>query len=152
MAAIYTTYDDVDNEIQNLAECIPAGKTDEVWVTAQIENAQQEIDGRLGAFYTVPFSTVPDIIKAIALYFTCSRILGANFVGEIPADSKWVDTYYNRGNALLKAIESGDTAISGIAASIDMPLSNSENRGRVFTQDMLDSEGTVVTAGTLEGI
>jgi len=146
--AAYTTYAILDNEIVNMAEHVPADKDSATWVAAQITNVQAEIDGRLAARYVVPFVTVPVLIQTIALYLAASRVLNPGYVGEIPAESAYVDTYYKRGNDLLKQLETGELTLTGITpATSSLPLSSVSDTDRVFTQTTYDEDGDVLEEG-----
>lgn len=152
--ADYCIYDDMDNEIADLTDHVPTGKVAAVWVGAQIDKAESEIDGRLGSRYTVPFTTVPALITTIAIYLATSRILNPGFIGEIPADSKVVDTYYKRADDLLKRLESGELVLETATESTDdtaSPQSSTSSQTREFTQNILDSDGDVSSYGSMDG-
>ncbi len=155
--SLYCTYTDIDNEIDDLLDHVPQSKkttTDDAvaWVNSRIIACGYEIDGRLGMTYGTPFDPVPSIITTIALYLSCSRILSTGYVGEIPADSRYVDTYYKRADDLLKRIESGDIVIPQAEKMSDSAgvLSNTSDIGMVFTQTTYDSDGDVLTTGSMD--
>jgi len=136
----YITYSDLDNEIVDLIEHVPTGKDASTWVQTMIDAAEAEVNGRLASLYRVPFDPVDDLIRTIALYFAASRILNPGFVAEVPADSKVVDTYYRRGDDLLKRLESGDLTIdapSSVAAG-ELPASSTSSKDREMTMDTME--------------
>lgn len=144
----YTTYDEIKDRLPDIANMvIPAGHTIQEWVADCISYVGDEIDGRLEGLYVTPFSPTPKLIATIARYFTISMILDPNFVGEIPAESRWSDTNRRNGEALLKRIESGDLVLHSatqVEGSRDLPLSTSRDRARDMTQGFKDSEGALI--------
>jgi len=152
---MYCSYGDLDNEIVTLSEYVPTGKTAATWINQRIRAAQAEIDGRLGMQYAVPFeSPVPEIIWTICLYLSASRIMNPGFVGEVPSDSRVVDTYYKRANDLLEKIESGEITIPGATKATDGATiqSTTTDLSREFTQTTHDEDGNVLATGTLDGV
>ncbi len=154
LPGIYTTYTEIQRRIANVDDYKPAAVLDSaaVWVGNVITDAQDEIDGRLALLYVVPFDPVPSIIKAICRFLACSYILNPGFVGEVPADSKVVDTNYKRANDLLEKIESGELVISGATLAGDMASqSTTEDFARTFSVTQRDSDGnTIGDTGTME--
>ena len=154
MAAIYTTYDELGKRVNNIDQYAPEGEVPIIWIADIITQAQDEIDGRLAHLYSVPFDPVPSLISAIARYLALSYLLNPGFVGEVPAESKVVDTNYRRADDLLKRLESGEVTldVSSTSATPATPQSSSSSRGRVLTQTTVDADGAVLVSGSMEGV
>lgn len=151
----YTTQAKIEGSIANPAQYCPEDKSYVDWIADQIESAQDEIDGRLEGLYSVPFSDpVPGLVKTIARYFACSLVMNPGFVGEVPADSKVVDTFYSRGDALLRRIEKGEIKLDASGSEIESgaPQSSTIDTARAISRTTYDSEGNVLDEGTLEGL
>jgi len=157
--SLYCTYTDINNELNDLSDHIPANQSADPtgWVEAQIYKCMLEIDGRLGGLYTVPFtSPIPSLVRTICIYLSTSRILSPGYVGEIPADSRYVDTYYKRADDLLKRIESGDITLTGtsvVSGGINSLgiASTSTDIAQTFTQTTYDVDGNILESGSMEG-
>jgi phage gp36-like protein len=151
----YCTYEDIDNTIHELSDLTPVGKTLATWVADNIAFADKEIDGRLGGKYVVPFSPVPDLIAELSRLLTCSNCLRGNFVGTIPNDSRLIDYYRQTAEKLMKEILDGTVLLTDATAVTDGSSSivvSSDDKGRDFTQTKYDTNGNVLSVGSLEGI
>jgi phage gp36-like protein len=147
----YTVYADIDNEISDLGQYIPAGKTALDWINNKIASAELEINAKLSSRYTTPVSPVPDILKACSLNLTCYYVLRQNYTQEDGNTSDWVNEYRKTSDELLKLIMDGtvDLAAMTTAINIDYAQSSTSNTARRLTSDTYSTDGEVLTDGTL---
>jgi phage gp36-like protein len=96
-------------------------------VTALILRADTMIDSLAGQVYTVPFTTVPDLIKSISIDLSCYFALQRRPI-NIPMPKEWQDAYTNAiktlediSNMLVKM----PTTATIASAEADMEVSNS---------------------------
>ena len=99
----YCVAQDVINSHRN----IPS--SDSTYITIFIEDADTEIDLRLGSIgYTIPFSPIPTVIKLIsklkAVHWELKRVY-ASQVQEGVFD--WIQTFEDKAEQLLKFLEKG---------------------------------------------
>lgn len=153
VGAYYCSYADIDAKIVDIIDHVPTGKDPETWVYSQIAFCMEEIDGRLGDRYVVPFaSPIPALIRTICMYLSISAVLNPGYVGEIPAESRYVDTYWKKGDDLLKAVQKGDIELSGVIlniVTIDGSQSSTADAGCEFVLNSLDSERDVIESGSM---
>lgn len=138
----YCTQDDIldqideDNLIQ-LTDDADAGAVDADMVTRAIADADEEIDSYCGARYSVPFTTVPGIVRKlsvdIAIYNLYARRRGA------PDDRK---ERYNNAVRMLrdiskKVISLGADDPDGSPPDTDRPQMSSSNPPRLFSRDTM---------------
>lgn len=150
--ADYTTYAEISDRINTISQYVPTGETEATWVADMIEDAEDEINGRLAHLYTVPFSSpYPVIITTICKYFAISRVMNPGFVGEVPADNRVVDTYYKRGNDLLEKLEAGEITIPNVTVPNNAKaVSSTEDYDKVFTTTKYIDETQTGDTGTME--
>jgi len=112
-----------------------AGEVDDAKATRAIANADAEIDSYCGARHSVPFATVPDMIRAcsvdIAIYNLYARRQGA---GES------VKERYDNRIAWLKAVSKGLATLGeddpdGVPSENNMPEISSSDR--IFSRETL---------------
>lgn len=112
------------------------GEVDEAVVTAEIVNADAEINGYCGKKYSVPFATVPALIKKysvdITIYNLYSRRRGA------PEDRR---NRYKDAIAFLQGISAGKNTLGesdpdGTPASTDAPTISSSVR--IFSRTKME--------------
>jgi hypothetical protein len=150
----YSDYADLESDLANLADLIPAGKT-ATWITEHIARAQAIVDSKLSPFTTVPFTsaTLPEVATELVRLKAAFRILRANFVNQEPAISEWVLSYQEEFDALLVGIAEGRIALTPTSAAGSI-ASTTTDRARVFTTTQYDDAGSAIgdTVGSLENI
>jgi len=126
-----------EDELIELTDDDNAGVVDAGVVTAAIAKADALIDGYCGKRYSVPFTTVPDIVEAlsvdIAIYNLFGRREGA------PEDRR---NRYKDAVDFLRGVARGDNSLGendpdGSPTETNQPEMASSNPDRVFTRDKL---------------
>jgi len=141
-----TTYCDADDVVDQLDEAVLIQLTDDedagVVNTARVERAINDaealIDSYCGGKYTVPFETVPAIIRKyavdIAIYSLYARRQGA------PEDRK---TRYDEAVAFLKDVAAGKVTL-GVQPAPDARAESTHDavqssvRDKIFDEDTMD--------------
>jgi len=138
----YCTKSDILEQIDedvliDLTDDDDVGSVDDDKVTRAISDADEEIDSYCGARHTVPFSTVPGIIRKlsvdIAIYNLYARRRGA------PDDRK---ERYNNAVRMLRDISRGVISLGaddpeGSPPDTNAPEMASTNPDRVFSRDTM---------------
>ena len=146
----YLTSADVTASLANLDDLIPTTKDAEDWTDVWVERASGEIDDRLRHRYTVPFTTVPQIIKNICLDLTTYFLLRENYHQEDGQLNEWVKDYERRASDLLELIADGTIALETTDTS-GVAISTNTGVERVITQTKRDSSGAIIgDPGTFE--
>jgi phage gp36-like protein len=141
----YSTQSDLVEQISSaslieLTDDAGAGTVDESVVTRAIADADALIDSYCGKRYTVPFSTVPAIVRKmsvdIAIYNLYARPV---HMDETPASRR--DRYRDAVD-ILKAIARGDISLGasdpdGSPPETSAPEFHSDNPERVFSRSKL---------------
>lgn len=113
------------------------GVVNEARVTEAIAQADAEIDSYCGVKYTVPFTTVPDIVKKISVDLAIYNLYSRK-VEEIPATRS--DRYKNAIRQ-LEGISSGKISIGEDPAPTGSSESGAEvnvgSEDRIFTREKL---------------
>lgn len=120
---------------------------DSAKVTAAIERADAEIDKYCGARYTVPFITVPDLIKG----WSCT--LAAFFLFRNRKKPATLVDRYNKVMHDLGEIRDGDLQVPGAtesATASGLPDSTTAGEGHEFTRAKFDTDGSMTESGTTE--
>jgi phage gp36-like protein len=138
---MYSTLDDIkklipEEVVIQLTDDENLGVVNQTRIDEAIASADGEINGYCGARYTVPFSTVPDIIRKmsvdIAIYNLYSRRLE-----EIP------ETRADRYKNAIRQLEGIAKGVISIGESIAPPAEtggaecNKTESDRIFTRDKL---------------
>lgn len=125
------------------------GAVDTTVLTDAIKWADAQIDAALDAQYTVPLTTVPELVKwlsvDLALYFLGLR-------GEEGLDSN-INTRGERALKLLEKVSSGEKTIPGLAASSDWVQLSPSGAVPIFSMSRVDDNGNTVSSpetGTLD--
>ena len=139
----YITYADVNASLANLEDLVPDTKDAEEWTAVWITRAEGEIDDRLRHRYTVPFTTVPQIIKNIALDLTTYFLLRENYHQEDGQLNDWVKDYERRASDLLELISDGTIALESTDTT-GVAISSTTGVERTFTKTKYDSDGNVI--------
>lgn len=157
MASVYgyATYSNIDDEINGLADLVPDGKNATIWVEGYISQAEKEVNARLSVKYGAPFTgTIPDIINYLTIELACYRLLRQCYVKDDPSNNDWVDEYRKNAERIFNSLIDGEADLNtgDIATSNDLALSSTSDEARVFTTTKYDSEGNVLSTGSLDGI
>jgi phage gp36-like protein len=149
----YTDYADIDDEITNLGEYIPAGKEALSWVNNKIASAELEINAKLSSRYVTPITPVHDLLKSASLNLTCYYILRQSYTGEDGNTSDWVNEYRKTADELIQLVLDGDVDLGAPTetTSDDQILSATTGLAKTFTDTTYDTSGNVVTTGSLDG-
>ncbi|MRR15697.1 MAG: DUF1320 domain-containing protein [Deltaproteobacteria bacterium] len=113
-----------------------AGVINQASVTAAIAQADAEIDGYCGARYTVPFVTVPAVVKALSIEIAVYYLYKRRTVPEK------IEKAYDKAIAKLKDISRGLLSLGvadppPAATSAGGAESNKPVSDRVFTRDKM---------------
>lgn len=153
MAHPYSDIDDLRNlELRNadIIELTDDDNLDENYtpqVNAAIERGDAEIDKYCGAFYTVPFTVNPDVIKG------WSTTLAAFYLYRNNEKPTTLIDRYNKALSDLKKISEGDLKIPGADDELStggLPASTTDGQGHEFTRGEFDDDGDQVTPGTTD--
>jgi len=137
----YCTLDDIkpdqltETELIQLTDDDDAGMVDESVVTKAIADADAEIDGYCGQRYTVPFTTVPAMIRKlsvdIAVYNLFSRRQGA------PEGRK---TRYDTAIKFLERVADGKAVVTGVEGTTESAADrvSIESATRVFSRSNME--------------
>lgn len=138
---MYCSLDDLKKNIdeaviEQLTDDAGAGAIDTAKVTEAIANADSLIDGFCGSRYTIPFATVPPIIKnisiALAIYFLHKRRRGVT-------DEQQRD--YDAQLKLLKQLSDGIISLGVQPVPADSPgdvaAGETDDDDREFTKTTL---------------
>lgn len=106
-------------------------------VTQAIEQADAEIDGYCGSRYTVPFATVPALIKALSIEIAVYYLYKRRTVPEK------IEKAYDKAIARLKDISRGL-----LSMGIDPPPAAASSGGAESNKDVNDR---IFTRTTMEG-
>ena len=108
----YLTQTEVKSQYPALAASIDAGKIDTSRVDVWIANTDSLIDEKVGQRYSLPFSTVPPLIKTIAYelfnYFWQKDVNTPPSTGD---EVSWLYPRYDRIIKLLDEIRDGKTSL-----------------------------------------
>lgn len=119
-----------------LTDDVSLGAVDAGVVTRAIADADAEIDGYCGSRYSVPFSTVPALVRKcsvdIAIYNLYARRRGA---------PEWIQKRYDNAVRMLKDIAAGKVSLGendpdGTPAETHAP--EFESATRVFSRSNLE--------------
>lgn len=136
----YSAQNDIQEQIGedvliSLTDDAGIGSVDESVATRAIEDADAEIDSYCGKRYTLPFSTVPTIIRKasvdIAIYNLYSRRIGA---------SEAIKTRYENVIRWLRDVSTGKASLGADDPDGNPPETDSPdviNNDRIFTSDTL---------------
>lgn len=120
--------------------------SDNSWIdsdlNSRIEEADAVIDGKMAsAGYSVPFSTVPTLIKRLSVLYTRYAVIRDAYKNKAPslagADS-W-NPYLDQFNKLIDSIVNGEILLTTTSGEVDKSdnsvLVANENIKRVMTMD-----------------
>lgn len=150
----YCTEEDIlaleltETELITLTDDDKSGCVDSTKVTAAIDKADRtDIDPACRGRYDVPFSPVPDEIKyisaTIAAYYLCRR--------RQKVSTSVIDRY-QKALSKLKKISEGNYSLEGATEATDSSgiASTTEDVAHTFTRTKKDSNGNVISKGTME--
>ncbi|HSA05682.1 MAG TPA: DUF1320 domain-containing protein [Candidatus Gastranaerophilales bacterium] len=142
---MYCILDDIKKQVQEttlieITDDSLSGQINEDVVNETILYADTLIDGYLRGRYTLPLSTLPEIIKVIAIDLSIYRLYSRRFHTDMP-DS--INDKYKNATKLLEQIQKGVVSL-GIE-TVGTPPELGEYRvyttleERIFTKDLLDT-------------
>lgn len=93
-----------------LTDDADAGSVDESVVERAVSDADSEIDAYCGRRYSVPFATVPAIIRKLSVDIAIYHLYGRRAAGDIPEARK---ARYTNAVRLLEHISKGIVTLGG---------------------------------------
>jgi len=107
-------------------------------VSSAIARADAEIDATLDGYLTVPFTTVPDMIKYISADLAYFFMYRRRFNAQVP---DWVRDMVNDARGDLARIAAGDLTVSDDQndSDTDKMLVSKDEDDRLFTNTKLDA-------------
>lgn len=134
-----------EKELIQLTDDPGLGEVATAMITAAIAKADAEIDAHCQSRYTVPFTTVPEIVKGWS-----ATLSAFNLFRNRQKPATIVDRY-NKVMNWLQSVRDGKASITGAADdSYSLPGSTTEGVDPTFKRQQNDEEGTEITAGTME--
>lgn len=134
-----------EKELIQLTDDTDAGSVDSVMVTAAIAKADAEIDAYCQAVYTVPFTTIPAIVKGWS-----ATLAAFNLYRNRPKPTTIVDRY-NKVMSWLKDVQQAKAAIAGITDDSSLPASTTDGTAQTFRKTQTDVSGNLVgNCGTMD--
>lgn len=95
-------------------------------ITEAIEEADSYVDGMLGSRYSVPFSSVPALIRGISADLAAGTLLiqhtGNTGTNDEPTQGK---VFIDRAEDRLKALAGGDMSLPGASVSAQVCVRSS---------------------------
>jgi phage gp36-like protein len=110
-------------------------------ITGVIADADAEIDAKLGERYSVPFATVPGVIKKISKELAIYALYGRH---HDRTASEAVKARYDKAIGLLDSISKGEVGLGVITSASSLrPSVAYENpyENNKFTMDLLERDG-----------
>lgn len=92
-----------------------------------IVQAESEIDGKVAARYTLPFSETPPLIKTIATEKSLIKVLDRFFTGQTEHENDWRNTRKKECDALLDGIVGGEITLVTSAGIVLGPRADIHN-------------------------
>jgi len=136
-----------EKDLISLTDDVRQGVVDSTKVTAAIKRADAEINKYCGSRYSVPFSTVPDLIQG----WSCT--LAAFFLYRNRQKPPTLVDRYNKVMHDLGEIRDGNLLLPGAtesASASGLPASTTEGQGHEFTRSTFDTDGAMTESGTTE--
>lgn len=138
----YSTQADIEGQVANselviLTDDNDTGNLVVARITEAIARADTAIDYYCQSVYSVPFSTVPDIIKWISVDIAVYNLYLRRRVEDMPDT---INSQYEMAIEKLKDIQKGVVKISDAVYSSDMALIsvNKSDTDRKFTNEYLE--------------
>lgn len=146
----YSTFADINNELNDINGLVPDGKEVRAWVENKIASADMEIDVRLSGKYVTPVTNTDALrlLRVISLNLTCYYVLRQNYTQEDGNASDWVAEYKRTASDILQSIIDG--TVSLLPDDIgDVAVSSTRDVGRRLTSDKYDTDGGLIETGTI---
>lgn len=102
----YCTREDIEARLPALPPEESNEKT-EAQIVEGIADAEAEINGRLGALYSVPFSPVPPLVVKITAYLAAAFVLDSGYSGTAE-DTRLATHYRSLAEERLQRIIAGE--------------------------------------------
>lgn len=121
-----------EDEILALSDRDDSGTPDPEVITQAIEDADGEINSRVGVKYSTPIEPAPPVLQAMACDIARYRLYGVQATDQ-------VKERYNNAIAFLNAVASGRAVIDGVTESPPAGIGGieAEAHDRVFSMDTL---------------
>jgi phage gp36-like protein len=140
----YCTLDDIKKDypeawISQTSDDDMGENVDESVVSAAIARADADIDAWLDGVYTVPFTTVPEIIKFCSVDLAFFYLYRRRLSGEAP---EWVQDVRKMAEEKLIKLKAGELSLPAVESENDADgiyLSNKTEDDRIFTNTKLDA-------------
>lgn len=110
---------------------------EEGYITAAIEEADEDIDSALGGVYGVPFTTVPNKIKSLS-----AMLAFANLCHRAGRQIELANSLHNLANEDLDKLRGGQMQLKGCSRTDAGGVSDSS--AATFSRTKRDSSGNIV--------
>lgn len=125
----YTTI----REVRLNHERIPAGSEEDAIISMHISSVDGEIDDKLRAKYTVPFSTTPALIARIARDLVTFLTLRSLFGAQVENYQTWLEQYKTPADTLLDEIRECKINLDASAVTLLARVrSNTQGKEAIF--------------------
>jgi len=140
----YCTIDDIKKDypeswLAQTSDDDMGANVDESVVDAAIARADADIDAWLVGVYTVPFTTVPEMIKFCSVDLSFFYLYRRRFSGESP---EWVKDVKTMAEEKLIKLKAGELSLPAVESNSDpdgIYLSNKTSDDKIFTPTTLDT-------------
>lgn len=119
-----------------------------------VSQAESEINGRIGMRYTLPFSSTPALIEAIATEYAFIKLMDRFYTAEAPGKNDWKEVRRKELKELIKDVADGKvTLVDSSYAIIGMSATSqvaSDTSGYTPTFNHLDPTQQVIDVDRLD--
>ena len=147
---MYATYAQVDARVANLSALIPTGKVALTWVEGFIEAASAQIDAKLLGVYALPLASESILIRNICIDLTRYMLMRENYGQDDAEVTDYVEGFRRNAEALLQQIHDGELQIDATVEVAGLAQNSEAGVAREFTLTKKDSEGNVISTGSME--
>ena len=127
-----------DTTLAQLTDHVNGTTIDDAKITQAIGDADELIDAYLRGRYTLPFSSMPTVVKQISVDIAIFNLYSKRPEREMP---ETIRARYRDALRLLSDIQSGKATLadaSGVVAEPGEYATNKTDDDRVFTKELLD--------------
>lgn len=111
----YTSADDIRKLFREVDSVPEFTDTD---MEFYIRFAESEVDAKLAARYTLPFSETPPVIRSIATEKALIKVLDRFFTGQTEDENDWRNVRKKECDALLQGIVDGEITLVNSAGTV----------------------------------
>lgn len=120
----YTSSDDIRKLFREVDTVPEFTDTD---IEFYIRFAESEVDAKLAARYTLPFSATPPVVRAIATEKALIKVLDRFFTGQTEDENDWRNVRKKECDALLQGIVDGEITLVNSAGTVLGPRADIHN-------------------------